>query len=193
MHTRVITAPATQPLTLNEIKLHLKLAITAEEATAYTDEDALLTIYLKAAVASAEEYCWRKFISTELQTVTSSFCTTMDLPFPAIAMTSVQYVDAAGATQTVAPQNYYLDTYTVPSRVIFKSAFSFPSLNTDNPFPVIFNYTSGYSVSAAIVPDAIKSALLLMIAELYEKREDRVFKLPTASQNLLNPYRLWRF
>jgi uncharacterized phiE125 gp8 family phage protein len=193
MHTRVVTPPATEPLTLNEIKLHLKLAITAEEATAYTDEDALLTIYQKAARASAEDYCWRKFISTGLQTVTTAFCRTMDLPYPALAITTVQYTDANGATQTVSSNDYSLDNYTVPSRVIFKSTYTFPTVNAETPFPVIFNYTSGYSALAADIPSEIKSAMLLMIGEMYEKREDRVFKLPTASQYLLNPHRLWRF
>ena len=50
-------------------------------------------------------------------------------------------------------------------------------------------YQVGWA-DASQVPEAIKHALYLIIGRLYNEREDSVFRLPTASQNLLNSYRL---
>jgi hypothetical protein len=43
------------------------------------------------------------------------------------------------------------------------------------------------------VPFQIRQAILLMIADTYENRQDYVRKLPTASQYLLDQYRVQYF
>ena len=57
---------------------------------------------------------------------------------------------------------------------------------------VIVRYVCGYS-SSSDVPAPIRQAMLLMIAEMYEKRQDSVKRLPTAAEYLMNPYRVWTF
>jgi uncharacterized phiE125 gp8 family phage protein len=50
-------------------------------------------------------------------------------------------------------------------------------------------YQSGYA-NAAAVPAAIKKAMLMLIADSYQNRQDSVKQLPTAVEYLLNPYRV---
>ena len=55
MPTKLITAPAYYPLTLNELKEHLR------ETT--SDNDNIIFNVLKSATLEAENYTWRKLVT----------------------------------------------------------------------------------------------------------------------------------
>jgi uncharacterized phiE125 gp8 family phage protein len=58
---------------------------------------------------------------------------------------------------------------------------------------VTITYTAGYGSDASSVPGQIKQAILLMITDAYDNRQDYVKKLPTASEYLLDQYRVQLF
>jgi uncharacterized phiE125 gp8 family phage protein len=58
---------------------------------------------------------------------------------------------------------------------------------------VTITYTAGFSSEASGVPMQIRQAMLMMIADTYDNREDYVRKMPTASQYLLDQYRVQLF
>jgi uncharacterized phiE125 gp8 family phage protein len=58
---------------------------------------------------------------------------------------------------------------------------------------VTITYTAGYSTEPSGVPMQIRQAVLMMVADSYDNREDYVKKLPTASEYLLDQYRVQLF
>jgi uncharacterized phiE125 gp8 family phage protein len=108
---------------------------------------------------------------------------------PVQAVASVKYIDGNGNEQTVTASDYRTDLVSEPSRIMPNEGW----LGTkDTVNAVIIRYTCGYT-QASDVPANIKMAMLLMIGEMYEKRVDSVHRLPTASEYLMNPYRVFRF
>ena len=109
---------------------------------------------------------------------------------PLVGVTSVQYLDATGTLQTVAPADYVVDTQSEPGRLI-PLAGSWPATAT-HPQAVTIVYTAGY-VSAAAVPLPIKQWMLLAMGDLFELRQ-RSSDKPALAQDfadgLLAPYRL---
>jgi len=97
---RITTAPATEPLTLTDAKLHLKVDTTAD--------DDLITALIAAVRQSVERYCNLGLIT---QTVTEKYDRFNSNGFrlsvsPAIAISAVTYTDSAGATQTLSTDVY---------------------------------------------------------------------------------------
>ena len=108
------------------------------------------------------------------------------LVYPVISVTSITYLDENGNSQTL-PQNLYeVDTY----RGIIGEA-------VDQDFPdtylslndVTITYVSGFGTSPASCPTDIRIAILKMIANIYENRTDSVYKMPTASDVMLNRHK----
>jgi uncharacterized phiE125 gp8 family phage protein len=108
------------------------------------------------------------------------------LVYPVISVTSITYLDENGNSQTL-PQNLYeVDTY----RGIIGEA-------VDQDFPdtylslndVTITYVSGFGTSATSCPTDIRIAILKMIANIYENRTDSVYKMPTASDVMLNRHK----
>ena len=138
MAIRVVTPPAIEPVTLTELKAHLRIT--------HDDEDSILATYLKAARMYAETtLCWRAFIEQELELVTDRFPRAFQLPRPPLqGVTSITYRIEDGTVETVDPANYIVDTESEPGRVIPAVDETWP---TDTLFPlnaVRARYTAGY-------------------------------------------------
>lgn len=178
----VTVPPASEPLSLTEVKTWLKIS--------GSDEDDLLSSLIAAAREAGEKYCGVGFGS---QTVTEKFpdldqCGMALSVSPVIAVSSISYKDTAGDTQTLSTSYYGVDTQRKPG-MIYPIPYKLFPLTYDTPDAVTVTYTAGYTT----IPDAVKTAMLLMIADWYDNRTDGVRTMPTASQLLLNPYRVWTF
>jgi hypothetical protein len=55
---------------------------------------------------------------------------------------------------------------------------------------VFVRYVAGFA-DAASVPAPLKHGMMLVIGDMYENRTDSVKRLPTASEYLWNPYRVF--
>lgn len=92
----------------------------------------------------------------------------LELRPPLQSVTAITYTDPTGALQTLAATNYVIDQ-SEPGRV-------FPGVNKIWPvtatIPGVVNieFISGYT-DPRLVPDKMKSALLLTLGSLYENRE----------------------
>lgn len=163
----VTSGPATEPLTLAEAKLHLRVETT--------EDDTLITSIIKAARVAIENYLDQKLVT---QTVAEYFDTfplsgALGLSFwPVASITSITYTDTDGATQTWAGANYDVDLYGQfgrgPARIYPAYLQNFP-LTREEMNAVAITYVAGYG-AAADVPDLIKAAMRLLIAEMYENR-----------------------
>jgi len=173
---RIISAPATEPITVTEAKNWLKVD--------YATDDALITNLIKAARERAESYCNTGFITQTVEERLEEFPDgniILSLS-PVISVTSVAYTDLADASATVSADDYSL-------------VAAAPILIPDDAWPsgseVIITYVIGRGASADDVPAAVKAAMQLMITHWYENRADTVRKMPTQAEYLLNAVREW--
>ena len=189
MPSKVTVAPATEPLTSTEVKLHLKVD--------YTTDDDLITDLIQAAREVCEDYLNRKLIT---QTVQETFpCFPMEArnsPYaqlrltwsPLISVSTVEYQASAGTYTELSSDNYTVADYQVPAVIMPAYNSTWPTA-IEYPDAVRVTYTAGYA-DADSVPAGIKSAMLLMIGHWYDNRQDTVRRMPTQAEWLLHRYRV---
>jgi uncharacterized phiE125 gp8 family phage protein len=161
-HTvRVVTPPTTEPVTIAEAKA--QLSIGASDDSHDTE--------LASMIAAAREE-WERDTSIALITRTlehrlPKFLSTVVLSVrPAIAISSVTYVDTTGTTQTVASSSYYLDG----DEVRFLDAFVKPDVQ-ERSEAVKITYTAGYGSDSRACPELDRMAIKLSLANRFEDRD----------------------
>jgi len=188
------TAPEVEPVTLAEVKSHLRLTTTAAEAAAYTTEDDLLDRLITVSRTQAEQETGRKFITQTLTMYLNGWPSEryIRIPYPPLQSAVVTYRlsddDDYDETLTTAD----VDIVSEPGRIILQPNESWPSgaLYTDKPIKIVF--ICGYGVAVA-VPENIKSAILLKLSDLYENRGEVVIgvsvnRISDAVDSLLRQY-----
>lgn len=111
MDYQITTPPTHEPVSLEQAKRHLRV----DDA----ESDALIRSYLRAARAWCEDYAGRAFCRQTITLKMSSFPAAIQIPRPPlVAVSSITYVDTAGATQTVASTVYDVDTTSEPGKVL---------------------------------------------------------------------------
>ena len=151
-----ITLPATEPLTLAEVKNYLRVDDTID--------DNVLTELITSVRILVETYLKKRLITQQISIQFQCLYQKIDLPaIPLQSVDSFTYVDSDGSTHGYANTNYrVLNDYIY----ILDSAQN-PS-NLDEWLPWTIEYTVGYGDTAADVPDGIKQAMLKMIKLMYE-------------------------
>jgi uncharacterized phiE125 gp8 family phage protein len=182
--------PGTEPLTVSEVKNWIKVDHSAD--------DTLIESLIKAARLSAENYTGIKlFTQTIVETWDSApiadhtynqFSGISLSTWPVQSISSVQYSDEDGVNQTWSSGNYMVDLNSYPCRISPNFDTSWPTLQFTMK-AITVTYIAGYS-SVDNIPDDIKTAMYLMITSWYDNRTDSIKKMPTASESLLNPYKL---
>lgn len=158
------TPPAYRPLTLPEVKLHLRVD--------HSDEDALIGILQGAAVDTCQQLTGRSIMAQGWKLTLNGWVDAVRLPYPEIsAVSSIKYLDKGGVQQTLGPSMYALIGDTVHKT----RGATYPELG-DGLGVVEINYTAGYNAGnevaqQAAVPAGIKAWLLLTIGTLYANRE----------------------
>ncbi len=176
---------ASEPVTAAEAKSQLIID------GGFTADDALLDSYIKAARLTAERYCSISFVESTYVERVDYFPMNGELIKLSVGqvseVVSITYIDTDGNSQTWDAANYKLDNTGRQARVARAYNVSYPTTR-DEINAVTITYKSGFGSSASDVPQDIKQAILLIVAEMYQNREDRVKQLPTASQYLLQGY-----
>lgn len=175
---KVTTAPAALALSLTEVKNYLKVS--------GTDEDALLTTLINAAAHHAQNYLEQAIITQTITEKYDELGTSIRLSVnPVQSVSSVQYLDADGTTQTLASTEYIADEYSRRAVIEPKNSVSWPTvLNQRNAVTVV--YVAGYGATEASVPADIKLALMKIVADAYDNRQDAIHEISTASKYLLD-------
>lgn len=184
-----LSAPASEPVTLAEAKAHLRVVDSVE--------DALIGALIAVAREALEE-------DLQGSLVTQSFRLALDawphpltrlafaLPRPPLrSVDAVRTFDAAGAATLWPAASYTSDGSAVPGRLVRQ-----PGANWPTPGRAIagieIDFTAGYGAPAD-VPAALRRALLLRLAHLFEHREAAPAEanalLPLGYDALLAPYR----
>lgn len=180
-----LTAPAAEPLTMDEVRLHVR--VETEE------EDALLDRLIRVARQRCEQYTGRVLITQSWRLALDSWPgRIVDLPFPPLsAVTSVSTLASDETASAVSAGLYAVDAAAVPGRIIRKSGNAWPVPGrTYNGIQIEFD--AGYGANWNSVPEPLRQGMLLLIGHLFERREGEGASLPPAAEGLWHPYRLVR-
>jgi len=170
----VTVAPVSEPITTAEAKEHLRVD--------HSNDDT----YIDSAIATARrlvESRTGKALLTQThrmmfdgfpRRVFESFSrVTHDIKLlspPLQSISSIQYIDTDGATQTLSASIYTVDTASKPGRVLPAFGETWPIVQSGVPNSVIIEYVCGYA-SASAVPEDIRHAVKFIVSHLYENRE----------------------
>lgn len=160
---RVSGAPATEPITIAELKLFARIDTTAE--------DTFLTGLIKACRETCELYLGRALITQSITFVMDMWeGNRMDLPSPPLlSVTGIYTTDEDGTDTTYSSDNYYVIPESIPGQIALKQG-KIPPSNIDRDvagYKII--YVAGYGAASA-VPQALKEALKMWCTVSYEER-----------------------
>lgn len=198
---KVETAPASLPLTLDEVEAHLR--ITADS------EDTYLTFLIETVRDYFESYTNRTLINTTYKAFLDCFydnsvyyyinscydccCDGILIRKSKLSsITSIKYYSDSVLT-TWDSSNYYFTDVNSYSSVYLVDGSTYPTVDVrKQAIEIIF--VAGYGAAEASIPSDIKMALLNHIATLYENRGDCVAdgtcQLPCISKSVYNKYRI---
>ncbi len=187
MPTIRITDPATEPVTLQEAKQHLR--VDSDE------DDALIGIYIAAAREMAEGELGRSLITSTWEMRANAFSAALRLDWPRVqAVEWVQYLDPEGVWRILHSDNYTLDATSDVSAARLVPAYgcAWPAARPEVG-AVCVRYRAGYGDFPSDVPQAIRHWMLLHIGSMYENRESvaRDMKPLAFIGRLLDPYRVY--
>lgn len=158
-------APTLRPVSLEDVKKHLKKTTSSE--------DDLITIYLDAAIAASENKLQTSIMNSRFTLYAKGFCVHLDLQKKWVsAVNSVKYYDADGNQQTVSASNYTLQDFKVPNVLCFNNSYSFPSTD-DREFPVEIDFNAGFTAASGVIAN-IKDAVFLEATDRYENRQNEL-------------------
>ena len=170
MELTLVTASTGQPITLPDAKDHLYVTTN--------DRDVEIQSMLSAATDFCEKNIGghRKFVQATYDGVMPAWPLDqrVTLPMPPLAsVTSVNYVDGDGDTQTLSSTAY--DTVTPtdsPGYITPVYGTTWPTARLQHD-AVTIRFVAGYA-SADAVPDTVKAAIKLTVQHLFENRSNVV-------------------
>lgn len=210
---QLLTPPAVEPVSVSDVRAHARIDVS--------DDDAYLqNIVIPAARQAVENATERALISQGWRFLWPAFPAlsanadpcyvsasqpasdpTLRIPRGrCLAVTAMKYVDSDGVTQTlVAGTDYQVALASdFGARISPVPAGTWPVAQINRLDAVIVEATLGYGAAASDVPPALRHAVLLMCAHLYENREAvqagvAMSELPLGVDALCAPYRIHGF
>ena len=135
-------SPVTNPVSLTEAKLHLRVD--------HSTDDSLISSQIDAATEWCEKYEGQAYVMRSYKAYLPRFQTEITLPFPPlVTVSSVQYYDTAGDLQTLSTDVYTVDNDSMPGRIYLTYGQNWPS-TYPVPKAVIITYTTGYATPFTI-------------------------------------------
>lgn len=192
MGISVVTGPAFEPASLSEVKAHLRATSPVE--------DGLIAGYILAARQYAENETRRALVTQTLdytidrrwprKCVDGYWRTLIELPYaPVSSVTSITYIDTAGASQTLATNQYALRGD--ESYAYIEPAYNatWPDLR-DQSAAITVRFVAGWAAES--VPDGLRTAICFHVELLFDRDPQSRETLERARDNLLDPYRIRR-
>lgn len=188
------TAPAAEPLSTSDAKLHLRVD--------HSTDDAYIDTLVESARLEVERRTGRALIDQTWTMKVPRFPASgyaIEIPrAPLQSVTSVAYVDAAGDSQTWASSNYSVDApdgeYAERGLIVPDYGVAYPSTQ-GHLFDVTVVFVAGYGAAASAVPATLVEAVRLLVAHWYDTRTPVVVgtitaNVPQSIASILDNYRL---
>lgn len=196
MRLSLYAAPTTEPITLAEAKAQVRVRDDAS--------DGEIGDMIRTARESVESSLGRALVTQTWDLYLDAFpADVIEMPkAPLQSVTSIQYYGAGGTLTTLAATEYQVSSTTAgqgqagaaPGRIspVYNSVSGWPGLRGGMD-DVVIRFVCGYG-TAAQVPSVFKSAMKVLIEDLYEERGSYITgtiltMLPTAVERILAPYR----
>lgn len=190
-----ITGTVTEPITLQEARLHLRL--DADGSPASHSDDSIVSMLISVARQAAEQYLGKTIAMQSFELALDVFPegpVSLET-WPVVSITSIEYQDPNGVVQTLTPDKYVFDYFSKPAQIVVKEIWP-PTKNETNAIKITFvaGHTDGQSPNVYPLPIPVKQAMLLTIGHLYENREavsmNEKYEMPMGTTALLTPYRI---
>ena len=189
MSMLMTAAPAAEPVTLAEAKAQLRVDGNAEDAY-ITSLIVTSRLQIEAALGLAlMTQRWRLTLDDWRG------AGIVELPmWPVKSIESIEISQGEGSATTLSSASYHLDGMAKPARLVLKDeAPPQPNAIAEG---IAIDFTAGFGIIAASVPQPIRQALLLLVTHWFENREPSATKngarIPDAVSSLLAPYRVVR-
>lgn len=179
----LISGPAEEPVTLAELRAHLRLDTG--------DEDAVLTAFITAARAVLEGETRRALVTQVWRLLLDEWPgAEVKLPLAPVAAVTEVTVDGPGALD---PAFYETALQGDEPRIVAAGVWPRPMRRVAG---IAIDFTAGYG-DAAAVPAPLKQAVLMLAAHWFEHREPVSFgeartEIPATVSALAAPYRRMR-
>jgi hypothetical protein len=202
-HLKIITQPAIEPVTHDEVKLHAHIS--------HDVEDDLIDSWIASARKSAEDFQRRAYIYQVLELSFDEFpCMPILLPHPpTIWVKSIRYYDYLNTettlyetfddpvTTTEEPgtppstnNEFLIDIDNEPGRICHAYGYQWPSVTLRDMNAVKIRYVAGFGASADDVPCLVKDAIMLFCTHKNENRASEDDTIPKQFFDLLRPDRV---
>jgi uncharacterized phiE125 gp8 family phage protein len=160
--------PTVDAVTVSEAKAQVGIAAAV---TAY---DSQIATMLAACIEWFEQETRRAFITQTWQMTLSAF-PLGDEPIilprpPLISVTSVAYVDADGASQTLGASSYLVRTKSNPGGIWLAYNGSWPTTHPEEPEAVTVTYVAGYGATMDSLPVLARHGVLLLFDHWWRNR-----------------------
>ncbi len=180
----LLTAATVEPLSLDDVKAHLRIDAAGEEA--------LLTGLIRVAREHLER-------TTGLVLIRQDWRLSLDrwpvsgiveiARFPVSAIGAVRSYDRDGLAQPVSLAGHVLDGAARPARLVLPALPA--ELKAVNGIEI--DFTAGFGATAADVPDGLRRAMLIHAAQMFEFRgavplDMQPAAIPAGYDRLLAPY-----
>lgn len=171
----VTVAATSEPVTIADVKRHVR-------AADFGDDDDYLASLIAVARNHAEKYCGAYLAGQTVEVKAGDWCDFAHLPvYPVQSVISIAYVDTSSNAQTLATGVYDLRD----DSIVLKYGQTWPTIQ---PQSLI---TMTVVVGVADVQPAVKHAILVRVADLYESRESQDDSKWTTFDSLLSNHRYY--
>jgi len=203
---RVITGPATEPVTIDLARQHCRIDAGYD--------DALIAMYVTGARIEAEAYLNRALFTQRLQyaitwappptatPLVPQSLIVFPLNWPPLVKRPIELPRAPAVSveqimwgplddmQLADAEDYDLNLNVEPGYIAVKPQL-LPRIPQQS---MVIDFTAGYDAAdPAAVPMPIRMAILVGTAHYYENRGDVPADMPAAFYRLLDPFRLWTY
>jgi len=177
--------PAVEPVSLNEIKRHLRIA--------HDSEDDFLSGLIRAAREDVERTTGVAMINQSWRLAFDRWPDNSCVPlmrYPVRAVLSVTMFGDRGEASVLGPADYQLDTLSRPARLYLERRPG--PLRAMNGIEI--DFSAGFGEAGTDVPDLLKRAVTLLVAHWHEFRAaygtaDQPVSYPAGYDRLIAGYR----
>lgn len=171
-------------ITVADLKAHMRVT--------HTQEDTYISALRSAAISWVEEHCNIKLGSYTARGYLAGFYNSYIPIGPVTAISEVKYQTTSDKTydnlDTLAAGLWFTDEISKPARIAFRD---YPNVYEYALTPVVVTFTAGYTT----MPDPVLQAIRLLVAHMYENRQEEVTgtittRLKFGLEALLNPFRV---
>ena len=183
MNITVTVPPTEEPVTVDEAKDWARITDASQ--------DAVVEALLKLARQRVESFCGRALLNQTIVQRYDSWPRWFELlRSPVASVTSLQYIDTAGVTQTIGSSNYYTDLVSEPGRLFAVPSYSWPLLQEGRPNAVILTYVAG-ATDADDVPEIAKTGIKMLVRHWFDNEGAAgQVDMPEHIRDLLWPLRI---